>query len=282
MAVDPTAIGSTSDPVRRRWDSSASLLYALGVGAGTDELALTTENSADITQQALPTMAIIVGTADPTLMDRVGHFDPATIVHGGQELELHAPFPVGGEVECTSRIVGIFDKGSGAVVVVQTDSVDPVSRTPAFTTRATAFVRGAGGFGVDRGPAGKVDMPDRVADLSIHQHTRPDQALLYRLSGDRNPLHSDPAFAARAGFDVPILHGLCTFGFAARGLLHLVAEGDPTRFRSIAVRFSAPVLPGDSLHTEVWLCDSDEVRFRTLRGDGTIVLDGGQLALNPV
>jgi acyl dehydratase len=279
MAVDLAAIGSTSGPTRHRWDSTASILYALGVGAGTGDLALTTENSDGITQQALPTMAIVVAATDPTLMDRVGHFDPATIVHGGQELELHVPFPVSGEVECTSKIVGIFDKGSGAVVVVETKSVDTESRTPAFTTRATAFVRGAGGFGGDRGPPSNIDMPDRPADAVIDQQTRPDQALLYRLSGDRNPLHSDPTFAARAGFDVPILHGLCTFGFAARGLLRELLAGDVTRVQSIAVRFSAPVLPGDSLRTEAWSCSPEELRFLTRRGDGTVVLDGGRLMI---
>lgn len=279
VPVDLSAIGSTSEPVRRRWDSTSSILYALGVGAGTNDLAFSTENSFGITQQALPTMAIVVGGADPTLIERVGHFDPATIVHGAQDLELHVPFPVAGEVECTTRIVGIYDKGSGAVVVVETESVDPRQRTPMFTTRATAFVRGAGGFGGDRGPSSRTGMPDRIPDLVIDQRTGPDQALLYRLSGDRNPLHSDPTFAARGGFDVPILHGLCTFGFAARGLLGHVLDGDPQRLASIAIRFSAPVLPGDSLHTEGWLCGPHEVRFRTSRGDGTVVLNGGRLTL---
>ncbi|HVX19780.1 MAG TPA: MaoC/PaaZ C-terminal domain-containing protein [Acidimicrobiales bacterium] len=280
MTVDLSALGATSAPRRHRWDASDAILYALGVGAGVDDLALTTENSIGVTQRALPLMAVVVGGSDPDLIYRVDAFDPAFIVHGAQELDLHAPFPVEGEVASTSRIAAIYDKGSGAVVEVATESVDAATGSPMFTTRATAFVRGAGGFGGDRGPTRRTEVPDRDPDVVVEQPTRPDQALLYRLSGDRNPLHSDPTFAARAGFDRPILHGLCTYGFALRGLIDAVLDGDGRRLTATAVRFSATVLPGETLRTEAWNGDG-EVVFRTRRADGTVALDGGRMAFTP-
>jgi len=277
MTVDQSALGTVSAARHRAWASSDAILYALGVGAGVGDLALTTENSIGVTQRALPLMAVVVGGSDPTLLHRVDDFDPAFIVHGAQELELHAPFPVAGAVTSISRISGIYDKGSGAVVEVATESVDATTGSPMFTSRATAFVRGAGGFGGDRGPTRRTEVPEGDPDVVVEQATREDQALLYRLSGDRNPLHSDPTFAARAGFDRPILHGLCTYGFAVRGLIDAVLDGDGRRLTATAVRFSATVLPGETLRTEAWHGDG-EVVFRTRRTDGTVVLDGGRLA----
>jgi acyl dehydratase len=253
---------------------------ALGVGAGADdpedELAFTTENSDGVVQEVLPTMAVVL-VAGGGVWKRVGSFDPAMLVHGEQAIELHRPLPVEGVARSTTRIAAIHDKGSGAVVVTETEAVDAATGEPLFTNRSSAFIRGEGGFGGDRGPSGARLVPeDREPDEVVRYVTRRDQALLYRLSGDRNPLHSDPAFARRAGFDRPILHGLCTYGFTGRALLHSVCGGDPSRFRSMEGRFSSPVWPGDTLTVSVWRTGDGEAAFRTARDDGTVVLDQGR------
>ncbi|MGH9059802.1 MAG: MaoC family dehydratase, partial [Acidimicrobiales bacterium] len=165
---------------------------------------------------------------------------------------------------------------SGAVVAMSTEATDTATGRPLYTTTSSAFIRGEGGFGGDRGPSGKVELPERAADHKVTYQTRPDQALLYRLSGDRNPLHSDPSFAALGGFDRPILHGLCTFGFTGRALLHEVCGSDPDRFVSMAGRFSRPVLPGDALTVEVWHLEDGQAGFRTSTAAG-VVIDAGVL-----
>jgi hypothetical protein len=146
-------------------------------------------------------------------------------------------------LKATGRIAAIYDKGKGkgAVIVTETESVDALSGDLLFRTRSAAYVRGAGGFGGDRGPSGSVyELPARKPDHEVHYKTLPEQALLYRLSGDRNPLHSDPEFARAAGFPRPILHGLCTYGFAGRALLHTVCGSDPARFKAMEGRFPSP------------------------------------------
>jgi acyl dehydratase len=148
---------------------------------------------------------------------------------------------------------------------------------PLFTTSMGAFIRGEGGWGGDRGPSSRFEAPDREPDHEVTYPTRTDQALLYRLSGDRNPLHSDPKFAAMAGFPRPILHGLCTYGFTGRALLHTVCGGDPAGFRSMSGRFSSPVFPGESLTVRVWVEGDGEAVFQTLGPDGRVVLDGGRV-----
>jgi acyl dehydratase len=160
---------------------------------------------------------------------------------------------------------------------METRAVDAASGEPMFDTTMSAFIRGEGGWGGDRGPSGPQNVPpDRAPDQSVSYTTKPDQALIYRLSGDRNPLHSDPSFAALAGFDRPILHGLCTFGFTGRALLHAICEGDPSRFKAMDGRFSSPVFPGESLTVNMWV-DGDEAVFQTAGEDGRIVLDAGKL-----
>jgi len=279
MPVDPAAVGATSDPVERSWSSTDALLYALAVGAGSldatgFELEYTTENSVDTPQRVLPTFVTVVGGGGPPRAS-IGTFDPAMLVHGEQEIELHGPVPVAGSIRTTSTVVGIYDKGSGALVVTRSTSVDAESGDPRFSTTTSLFVRGEGGFGGERGPSTpRPPMPERAPDEVITYTTRADQALLYRLCGDRNPLHSDPAFAKRAGFDGPILHGLCTYGFTGRALLHTVCGSDPTRFGSMAGRFSRPTLPGDTLTVSLW-DQGDAVRFRTDTQRGETVIDAG-------
>jgi len=232
MAINPDAVGATGGPVRRSWSSKDTLLYAVGVGAGRQELQFSTENTHDFPQKVLPTFAVIVGGGMP--MDKLGSFNHAMLVHGEQAVELFGEIPPEGEVETNSTITGIYDKGKAAVVEFEAVSNDTSSG-------------------------------------------KPHQALVYRLSGDRNPLHSDPSFAAKGGFDQPILHGLCTWGFTGRALLNTLCDGDNSRFKSMSSRFSKPVIPGDELNVSIWL-EKGEALFRTATQNGDIVIDQGRFS----
>jgi acyl dehydratase len=270
-------VGAESGPVERSWTSKDALLYAVGVGAGTAELPFTTENSAGVDQQVLPTFAVIVG-AGGAPFGKVGDIDFTQLVHGEQAVELAGPIPVEGTVKTTGRITGIYDKGKGAVIATESVSVDATTGEPRFTTRSSVYIRGAGGFGGERGPSGPRNVPpDREPDHRVTYLTSPDQALVYRLSGDRNPLHSDPEFAKLAGFDRPILHGLCTYGFTGRALLHSLCGGNPERFRSMEGRFSAPVFPGDELTVSMWDDGRGEALFTTTSHTGATVIDAGKV-----
>src|SRR5579875_3912756 len=262
MPLNLDAVGTSSAPTERSWTHKDALLYAIGVGAGaTDpvnfELEFTTENSAGIAQRVLPTFATIVGQGGGPRAS-IGTFDPAQLVHGEQAIRLDGEIPPEGTVSVTTTVAGIYDKGSGGLVVLESEARDSASGEPAFTTRTGLFIRGEGGFGGPRAAQGEEDLlvaeplPDRAPDEQVAYQTRPDQALLYRLSGDRNPLHSDPSFAQRAGFDRPILHGLCTYGFTGRALLHTLCSSDPARFGSMRARFSRPTMPGDVLTVSMW------------------------------
>jgi acyl dehydratase len=276
MPLNPDAVGSKTKPGRGSWESKDALLYALGVGCGVDDLAFVTENSHGIDQQVLPTMGVVLGTPGSSPFENVGDIDWTMLLHGEQSIELHAPIPVSGTVESVAEIVGIYDKGSGAVIVMETESKDAQSGQPMWTTRSATFIRGAGGFGGDRGPSGKRNAaPERSPDREVTYTTREDQALIYRLSGDRNPLHSDPTFAAAAGFERPILHGLCTYGFTGRALLSALCGGDPARFKKMDARFSSSVYPGDDLTVRIWDTGEGEAVFQTVRNGGEVVIDGG-------
>ena len=277
MPINPDAVGTESAPVERSWTSKDALLYAVGVGAGTSELPFTTENSKGVDQQVLPTFAVIAG-AGGAAMAAAGDIDWTQLVHGEQAFELAGPIPVEGTVRTVSRITGIYDKGKGAVIATEGTSVDAVTGEPRFTTRSSVYIRGAGDFGGDRGPSGpRNTAPDRAPDVEISYQTLPDQALIYRLSGDRNPLHSDPEFAKLAGFDRPILHGLCTYGFTGRALLHGLCDGDASRFRSMEARFSSPVYPGDELTVSMWRTGDGEAVFTTRTQTGQVVITEGRV-----
>jgi acyl dehydratase len=282
MPINPDAVGTKSEPERRSWTSRDSMIYALGVGAGAedpaDELAFTTENSQDVAQRALPTQAVVLGMGGLGAYAALGTFNPAMLVHGEQSVTLERELPVAGEVEAVTEVVGVYDKGSGALVTTRTAANLVSDGQPLFTTTMGAFIRGEGGWGGDRGPSSRFEAPDRAPDHEITYPTRTDQALLYRLSGDRNPLHSDPKFAALAGFPRPILHGLCTYGFTGRALLHALCGGDPARFRSMSGRFSSPVFPGEALTVRIWDAGDGTAAFQTLGPDGRVVLDAGSAA----
>ncbi|MBI2704574.1 MAG: MaoC family dehydratase N-terminal domain-containing protein [Actinobacteria bacterium] len=277
MPINPDAVGSKSDPSDNSWTSKDAILYALGVGCGTDELQFTTENTQNVPQRVLPTMAVVLGTGGFGAMGSIGTFNPAMLVHGEQAVELYGEIPVAGSITSVGEITAIYDKGKGAVVEISTIANDKASGQPLFKTTMSAFIRGEGGFGGDRGPSGPRNVPpEKEPDHSVTYQTRVDQALLYRLSGDRNPLHSDPAFAAMGGFDRPILHGLCTYGFTGRALLHALCDSDPAAFGSMEGRFSSPVFPGESLTINVWRTGDGEAVFQTTGDDGRVVLDGGR------
>lgn len=288
MPLNLSAIGSVGDPTERTWTSKDALLYAVAVGAGspdvTDELSFTTENSHGVTQQVLPTFVVLLGAGGG--FRNIGTFNPAMLVHAEQAIELHAPLPVEGRVTVTGELVDILDKRSGALIVSESRAVDAATGDPIFTARSAAFIRGEGGFAGEGGstprrPAPEPPpIPERAPDHEVTFQTLPTQALLYRLCGDRNPLHSDPTFAARAGFDRPILHGLCTYGFAGRALLRALCDGDPSRFRSMAGRFTSPVFPGESLTTSMWV-DGDVAAFRTTSSSGAVVIDRGRCTFTP-
>ena len=273
MPVDPGAVGLKGTSVRRSWTSKDALLYALGVGAGVDELAFATENTKDTPQRVLPTMAVVLGGGGVPF-NKIGTFNPALMLHGAQAIELYDEIPADGEIESTGRIGAIWDKGSGASVELISESVDVATGKPLFKTTMTAFLRGEGGFGGERGPASTFELPERKPDHEVRYETRIDQPLIYRLSGDRNPLHSDPSFAKLGGFDRPILHGLCTYGFTGRALLHALCAGDPARFKSMQGRFSKPVMPGDELTISMWV-DAGTCLFQTKNQDGDVVFDQG-------
>ncbi len=279
MPLNLSAVGSTSEPSERSWSSTECLLYALGVGAGADdptgfELEFTTENSADVSQAVLPTFATVAGASSGPRTS-IGDFDPAMLVHAEQSIELDGAMPTAASVTTTSTLTAIYDKGSGALVRSESKTVDAASGRPVFSSGTGLFIRGEGGFGGERGPSGGTDpFPARSPDEVVTYATRTDQALLYRLSGDRNPLHSDPTFAKRAGFDRPILHGLCTYGFTGRALLHALCGSEPERFRSMYGRFSKPTYPGDVLTVTMWV-DGSTARFRTENQQGEVVIDAG-------
>jgi acyl dehydratase len=279
MALDHSLIGVASEPHERSWTSTDALLYAVAVGAGLGdplrELSFTTENSAGIEQEVLPTFGVLVargGGAGRSL----GSFDPARLVHAEQAFVLHRPLPVAGTTRTTSTVTGIYDKGSGALVVTESVAVDAATGEVLVTSTGSAFISGEGGFGGERGPRDGWERPEREPDLRVEEQTRPEQALLYRLTGDRNPLHSDPKFAARGGFSVPILHGMCTYGITGRALLHAVCGSDPARFGAMSGRFTRPVLPGETLVVSIWREDGGAL-FQTAKEDGTVVIDRGRV-----
>jgi acyl dehydratase len=259
-----------------------TMLYAIGIGMGADpmdtnELAFVFEKQ---TLKTVPTMATVL-TRVPLLKDC--GYDYTKVVHGEQRLTLHRPLPAQGELIADARVTAAYDKGpgKGAVIYVETAVRSAVDGKPMFTLLGSTFARGDGGFG---GPAGSGpaphEIPGRKADATATIATRKDQALLYRLNGDRNPLHADPDLAKRVGFPAPILHGLCTYGVACRAILQSIASYDHARITAFDVRFSSPVYPGESIATDIWV-DGGVVSFRCripARND-TVVINNGRCGL---
>lgn len=283
MPIDPNAIGATTSPQIFEWADRDTLLYALGVGAGTQELAFTTENSHGIEQQVLPTYAVIA-CSPYAVVGKIGSFNFSRLLHGSQAVRLFAPMPAAGRLSVVCEVADIQDKGEGknAVVMLKATGSDPDSGAAVAETLTTLVIRGEGGFGGQPGQRPSApEVPERDPDARVAMPTREDQALIYRLSGDRNPLHSDPWFARElAGFPKPILHGLCTYGVAGRALVAELGGGDASRITAISARFTSPVFPGDALTTSMWRLDSGRAVFRTEAAnpdgsDDRLVLEDG-------
>ena len=266
------ALGWESPEVKSEYTERDVSLYALGVGAGRNaldakELSLVYEMNSD-GFHVLPTMTAAMSVGLIMKMAMEGAQAPGLnygldrILHGEQYTEVVRPLPAKQKLKNRAKVKAIYDKGKGAVVVMEFKSFDEDGDL-LCTNEVTTFVRGAGGWGGDRGPSGDgAAVPERAPDAVVEEKTAEDQALLYRLSGDVNPLHADPGFASSFGFDRPILHGLCTYGFAARHVINAFAKGDPRYFKSMRVRFADSVFPGETLVTEMWR-DGDKVTFRT-------------------
>ncbi|EPH44526.1 MaoC/PaaZ C-terminal domain-containing protein [Streptomyces aurantiacus] len=242
------------------WDHKDIQLYHLGLGAGAnpdlpnpatdpDELRYTLESRLHV----LPSFATVAGAG----MGMMGGLaapgidvNLAAVLHGGQRVELHRPIPVKGRAATTAKVAAVYDKGKAAVIVLRSEAAD--DEGPLWTSDAQIFVRGEGGFGGERGPSTRPETPDRPFDRVVERPVRADQALLYRLSGDWNPLHADPEFAKLAGFDRPILHGLCTYGMTLKAVVDTVLGGDVSRVRAYATRFAGVVFPGETLRVGMW------------------------------
>ncbi|CAN3127564.1 MaoC/PaaZ C-terminal domain-containing protein [Mycobacterium sp. smrl_JER01] len=284
MPIDPDAIGATTSPHQFTWTDRDTLLYALGVGAGVDDLAFTTENSHDIAQQVLPTYAVIA-CSPAGAASKIGSFDFSRLLHGSQSIRVFAPLPPAGTLSVVSEVADIQDKGEGknAIVMLKATGTDPDSGKAIAETLTTLVIRGEGGFGGRPGQRPQApQIPERDPDARVALPTRADQALIYRLSGDRNPLHSDPWFAQLAGFPTPILHGLCTYGVAGRALVGELGGGDAARITAITARFTSPVFPGETLTTSIWRLDHGRAVFRTEAAgpDGSgarLVLEDGEV-----
>jgi acyl dehydratase len=267
MPIDPNlAIGAELPSHDLAWTASDVLLYHLAVGAGPADLRYVYERDLRV----LPTFAVVAptlrDTAPPVLTMPGIDVDLAAALHGRQELTVHRPLPVDGKAHTRSVVADVQDKGSAAVIVVETRAADPAGE-PLFTNRTTIFVRGAGGFGGHRGGSARVPVPSRAPDAVLETPTLPQQALWYRLCGDRNPLHVDPAFAAMAGFPGPILHGLCTYGVVCRAVVDALLDGDVGRVTGYAARFAGVVYPGETLRTRVWAEAPDRLVVTTTVAD---------------
>ena len=202
MPLNPDAVGSQGEPADVSWTSKDALLYAVGIGAGQDELAFTTENTNGVEQLVFPTFPVVIGWGKGSPLGKIGTFNPALLVHGQQAVTLHRPIPVEGTATIVGRVAAMYDKEKAAVVVTEAEAT--MDGEPLYTNRSSMFIRGEGGWGGERGPSGPQNVPpDRAPDHEVSYQTSPDQAFVYRLSGDRNPLHTDPSFAAMGGFDRP-------------------------------------------------------------------------------
>ena len=250
------ALGAELPSQEFSWTASDVALYALGVGAAADPM--DTAGLAYIDDSApkvLPSFATVAATMNVTEAPRVSfpgvEIDLAKVVHGSQYVQLHRPIPAAGTATTTTRIAEIQDKGSAAVIIQESETVS-ADGEKLWTARSGIFARDEGGFGGERGTSEKVQYPEREADHTIEVASLPQQALLYRLCGDRNPLHSDPAFAEAAGFPRPILHGLCSYGLVLRAVVDNVLGGDVDKVHGYGVTFGGIFFPGETMRIRVW------------------------------
>lgn len=257
-----------------------TLLYALSVGMGRDPLDMK-ELPYVYEGRGLKTVPSMAGVIQRIPILSSG-LDMVKLLHGEQWLTIHNPVPPVGDFLCDSRVSGIYDKGpgKGAIVLMEAKVRAAAEGTPLFTATTVFFCRGDGGIGGPGGAAPRPHaIPDRAPDLTCVVDTRPDQALLYRLNLDRNPLHADPEVARRAGFEAPILHGMCGYGTVCRGLLKSVCDYDHTKIVGLDLRFTSPIYPGESIEIDIWR-DGNIASFRCRVPErGVVVMDNGKCTL---
>jgi acyl dehydratase len=266
-------------PLDHAYSFRDTILYALGLGYGADpqdesELRFVYEQGL----MTVPSLCSVLAHPGFWLQDPVFGVDWVKILHAEQAFEIHNPLPTNGTVRGSFRVMGVEDKSAAKGALLHQEKIlsDPGTGERFATVRSTLFLRGdGGGGGFGELPPNMTDLPDRAADRSVDVPTLPQQALIYRLSGDWNPIHADPMMARKAGFDRPILHGLCTHGIACRALLRAYCGNDPARLRSMFVRFSKPVYPGETLRVEFFE-EADGLRFRVIAAErNAIVMDRG-------
>jgi acyl dehydratase len=275
----PDILKQTSEDQTFSWSAKDAILYALGVGMGADPM--NEDELAFVYEKALKPVPTLAGVVAWGAGMGVAGVNYLMVVDGERKIVFHKPMTVEGRVVAKSRVLGAWDKGTGkgAVIVSETDLIDAAGETAATIT-ASIFARGDGGFGgPSEGQPEPHPVPARAPDRTVDIPTRPDQALIYRLSGDRNPLHCDPAIAQAAGFPRPILHGMCTYGITCRAVLQTYADHDPARFKSHQARFSAPVFPGETITVDLWK-DGDVVSFEArIKDRGVTVIKNGKTVL---
>ncbi len=257
MPIDlDIALAAELEPVEFSWTSSDVQLYHLALGAGSDPMdPAELRYLADGTPQVLPTFSSVAATfhmTEPPMVRYPGvDIELGNVLHGSEAVSVPGPLPASGTARAVTRFTDIWDKGKAAVLVNETVVTD-LDGNPLWTTRRSIFARGEGGFGGQRGPSATATAPDRTPDVEIDIPILPQQALLYRLCGDRNPLHSDPGFASAAGFSRPILHGLCTYGMVCKALVDTLLDADVARVGAYGARFAGVVYPGETLRASVW------------------------------
>lgn len=276
MPIDPTvAIGAELPEIEFAWTESDVLLYHLALGAGADDLRYVLEDRLHV----LPSFGVVAPnfrTFEPPAVRFPGiDLDLTKVLHGSQAITLHRPIPTAGKAVARPRIADVWDKEKAAVIVQEATIEDP-ARAPLWTTRSSIYARGEGGFGGERGPSMKPrPNPERDPESIVDIPTLSQQALLYRLCGDRNPLHADPEFAARAGFPRPILHGLCTWGIVCKAIVDAVLDGDVTRVRSYSATFFGVVFPGETLRARIWSdADRHTATVWVVERDTPVLVDG--------
>jgi acyl dehydratase len=268
--ISSALAGRTFEPMEYEWNSKDTMLYALGVGAKpADQLEYVYEAKGP---KVLPTFAVVPGMLSMGGLVQNVEINLMMLLHGEQSITLHRELPSEAKVKVTGKISSVWDKGKAAVIESQGLIED--GKGLLATTTATLFIRGAGGFGGERGPstAGVNAPPDRKPDHSITDHVQPEQGAIYRLSGDRNPIHIDPEFAKMSGFEAPFLHGLCTYGIVGRAILKALCGGDPARFVSFQARFADQVFYGDDIVTKLWVTGEGEAIVQAETQKGNVVL----------
>jgi len=292
--MDLDRVGFESEPKRITWGPADCSLYALSLGAGFDELPFVTEGAIGHPQQVFPTF-VLAGVMSEESASwthpgfHTGDYEVHQIVHGEQRLELFSRVEPEGDVLVRTRVGGIYDKGSGALVELIVHADHRASGEPLFAAVTSLFLRGEGGFGGEKGPARpQLTPPERSPDFEISYPTLAVQSLLYRHGGrDPHPIHLDPEVARRGGMKAPILMGLNTLGMAGRAVLHTIGDSDPDRMRSLDGRFAAPAYNGDTLTTQMWVGDDIDLQpgedqavlYQVVSQEGVVLLDRGRVVL---